>query len=798
MKLSQTLRALAPCAALVLLAACSSKADRVQSGLEKGAAYLRIADLDKAHVEVRNVLQIDPKNAQAYFISGQIAENRREFQRAFGSFSKALELEPSHVDAKVGLARIYMMAGEVGKSEKAVAEALEADANHVGARTMKAALAARQGDVAGAIGQAKAVIEGQKEAPVETSMLLAGLYTAQGNTSGALTVIEAALNGNPKNLSLLQVAAQIAASGTDPALQKKAVDYFRQTTEQAPKNADLWNAWAVHHTRRNELDPAEAVLRAAMRAQPDDSARTLVLLDFLASRRGREAAEKEFLAAIAAKPKDAGLRLGLVNLYRASGRTDDARRVLRETIEIGKDTPSGLSARSQLAADRLANGKVAEARTLINEVLAASPRDATALVLRGRLLLADGDARNAIIDLRAAAKDQPGSPEVAGLLAQAHRQTAEPQLAREVLVDAVKFKPDNAELRLLLAADMADAKDYKAASAEIDSALKAAPKNLRAYDLKAQLALAQKDTVGAEKTFASLKTLFPKDPAGALKLGQLYSDQKKYDAALKEYDAASQMAPDVPGPILSGIGILIAQRRFDEANARIDALAKRDPKNVLPYQLRGDVAVARADLALAELSYRKMIEFAPTVAAGYQSLARVLALRGDLGAAIAALEQGEKAIPAELSIPSTRAEWLARAGRNDEAIALYQTLLARAPDDDGYANNLAYLLIETKGDQTSLERALTLTRGFKESNNPGHLDSLGWAHYKLGQYAEAAPILERAVQRSPDAPLLALHLGLTLHKKGDVARAREFLRKALDSKAKLPNLDEARLLLAQR
>ena len=77
MKLKHPLLVLACCAALVLLSACSSKADRLQSGLDKGAEFVRLADWDKANVEVRNVLQIDPKNAQAYFIAGQIAEGKR-------------------------------------------------------------------------------------------------------------------------------------------------------------------------------------------------------------------------------------------------------------------------------------------------------------------------------------------------------------------------------------------------------------------------------------------------------------------------------------------------------------------------------------------------------------------------------------------------------------------------------------------------------------------------------------------------------------------------------------------------
>lgn len=798
MKPTHAIRAIAAGTAMTLLVACSSKVERLQSSLTKAADYASSADWDKANVEIRNVLQIDPKNAQAYFISGQVADGKRDFQRAYGSYLKAVELKPDHLDAKVGLARIYLLAGEIDKADKAVAEVLSVDAKNMGARTLQAALLARKNDVPGAIAQAKALLAEQATAPVETSMLLAGLYTSQGRTADALAVIEAALKGKPKNLALLQVAAQIAGASTDAAMLQKAVAYFRQSTEQAPKNIDLWNAWALHHTRHNELDPAESVLRASVKAEPDDSQRTLVLLDFLSSRRGKDVAEKAFLAAMADKPKDTTLRFGLVNLYRAADRTVDARRVLQEVIDLDKTAPAALVARDQLAADWLSQGKIAQAHALVAEVLAASPRDGAALLMRGRMLLADGKANDAIIDLRAAAKDQPGSPEVVSLLAQAHRKAGEPQLAREVLTDAVKFKPDNADLRLLLAADMADAKEYQAANTEIDSAIKAAPQNLRAYDFKAQLALVQKDTAGAEKTFVSLKTQYPQNPVGFLKLGRLYADQKKYDAALKEYDGASRLAPDSPEPVLWSIGVLIAQRRFDEANARIDAMALRDPKNVLPYQLRGEVAMARSDLPLAEVAYRKMIAFAPSVTAGYISLARVKASQNDIGAAIAVLEQGEKAVPADLSITATRAEWLSRAGRQGEAISIYEALLKRAPDDDSYANNLAYLLTEFKGDKESLERALTLTQRFKESINPSYLDSLGWTHYKLAQYAEAVPVLERALQQAPDAPLLQLHLGMALHKNGDAARARELLKKAVDSKITAPERDEAKLLIAQK
>ena len=242
----------------------------------------------------------------------------------------------------------------------------------------------------------------------------------------------------------------------------------------------------------------------------------------------------------------------------------------------------------------------------------------------------------------------------------------------------------------------------------------------------------------------------------------------------------------------------MAQRKFDEADARVDAMLKADPKQLLAYQLRGEVAMARGDDAAAEKAHRDFIALAPTAATGYLSLARLTLKGGNLADALAVLDQGEKAAPTELSLPAARGEWLTRADRHDEAIAVYEGLLKRAPDDDAFANNLAYLLIERKGDKPSLERALTLAKRFKEAANPGYLDTLGWAHYKLGQYPEASATLERAVALAPNSPLLQLHLGLALHKQGNTPKAQEWLKKALASKAALPNLDEARQILAMR
>ena len=53
-----------------------------------------------------------------------------------------------------------------------------------------------------------------------------------------------------------------------------------------------------------------------------------------------------------------------------------------------------------------------------------------------------------------------------------------------------------------------------------------------------------------------------------------------------------------------------------------------------------------------------------------------------------------------------------------------------------------------------------LQRAVELRPNDGYVvDSLGWAHYKLGQYSEAAQTLERAVDLKPSDPVLNDHLG---------------------------------------
>ena len=77
--------------------------------------------------------------------------------------------------------------------------------------------------------------------------------------------------------------------------------------------------------------------------------------------------------------------------------------------------------------------------------------------------------------------------------------------------------------------------------------------------------------------------------------------------------------------------------------------------------------------------------------------------------------------------------------------------VARGPGNDLAANNLASVLLDTRDDKASFEQARKIAQRFERSPNPAYLDSLGWAHFRLGDYAQAIPLLQKAAERAPQA-----------------------------------------------
>src|SRR5262249_51869825 len=157
---------------------------------------------------------------------------------------------------------------------------------------------------------------------------------------------------------------------------------LRRVVELAPKKFEHRAALAAFFVRGGAPDKAEAALREARNAAPDEERRAFALIDYLAATKGFDAAEKELRAQIAERPKGLELRFGLANLLVSARREDEAALVYRQIVAADASGPKGLQARGALARLLLAQGKAEEADALVAAVLKENPRDNAALLLR--------------------------------------------------------------------------------------------------------------------------------------------------------------------------------------------------------------------------------------------------------------------------------------------------------------------------------------------------------------------------------------------------------------------------------
>ncbi|MGE0739939.1 MAG: tetratricopeptide repeat protein [Hyphomonadaceae bacterium] len=119
-----------------------------------------------------------------------------------------------------------------------------------------------------------------------------------------------------------------------------------------------------------------------------------------------------------------------------------------------------------------------------------------------------------------------------------------------------------------------------------------------------------------------------------------------------------------------------------------------------------------------------------------------------------------------------------RLGRWPEAEADLRHALELSPDQPDVLNYLGYTWID-RGERLTeglamIERAVEL-----RPMSGAVIDSLGWAHYRLGDYARALDLLERAVELEPADATLNDHLGDVYWRLNRRIEARFQWRRAL-------------------
>lgn len=771
-------------------AACASPEQKLERYLTSGQSYLDEGKLGLANVQFQNALKIEDENITALTGLAKVAEKRANYEQMFGILQRVVRLDPENARARLDLAKLYLLSEDAASALDHLEAVLAASPKNAEALAVKAAVMFRLQNNAEAMELAKqalAIDENSEEAIA----VLASERVSAKDLEGALAILTDALARNPKAavLHILRVQVLTSLERTDDihAAYKGLIAEF-------PDDANYRRLYATTLIEQGKLEEARAELVEVVRILPKerDAKLDVARIDYRIG--GKEKAVETFRSYINAADEDYDLKLALGAFLREEKDFAGADAAYHEILNRkGVALSEILRTKNEMAALRLLEGNRPAAEKIISEILAADIADPDALIKRAGLKVADGKADEAINDLRIVTEGHPESTPARLLMAAALEQKGEFAFAESEYAQAVQNSKSGAQASNLFAKFLVRRGQADRAERILADSVAANPGAAENLKMLAAIRLDRQDWRGAEEAANALAAIDASDEDVGRLLGAAYSGLKDYAGAIEILTKDNDKAPLASRPLATLIQAYVEAGRNDDAEKFLTETIARNPSYYEAHVLLAQLQRAAGKGVAAVATLDKAVGLDPLRPEAYEALYGVHVLAGDREKAGRVIEQAISAIPDNDGLQILKADQLIAVGENDEAISIYETILARRPSDLIVANNLASLLSE-KDDAASLERALAAAAPLKDSKNPYFLDTYGWALYRGGQVADGIAALEKAAAAAPGLVDARYHYGVALIESGEAARGRVELEAVIAA----PGADPRRVADARR
>ncbi len=153
--------------------------------------------------------------------------------------------------------------------------------------------------------------------------------------------------------------------------------------------------------------------------------------------------------------------------------------------------------------------------------------------------------------------------------------------------------------------------------------------------------------------------------------------------------------------------------------------------------------------------------------------------KGDKHKVIESYQTGLQANPDDVQLNMMLASVYELEQQYDQALAIYNAVVANRPDVDLAVNNLVSLLLDHYPGKENTERAVSLAKRFEKSEQPYFLDTYGWALVHNGNVKDALPVFKQVVLKAPEVAVFNYHLGVAYQKNNDPLQAIAALEIAL-------------------
>jgi putative PEP-CTERM system TPR-repeat lipoprotein len=829
---------------------------------DRVAAPLGQALISQGHFD--RVLEVlDPNGIQDGEAQMDVLRLRGEALLALGktpdadrTYREMLAHQPDSLDARIGLAQVEQLKGDMAAAEAYLTDVVSRDAAYTPGWLAKGLLDLRlaryrQAEEAFLRALTGATLRAGQEFVARTG--LAESQWRQGKSDAALETVKRLLELAPEHPQPKYMRALIAYGAGD---YDTAKDYLQQVLKVYPEHRAAAFLLGATHYAQGELEQAGMYLKNALAADPASApVRKLLAATSLRQKRPQDAITalaplaagtsdgnvlalmgeanlqagdsrtglQYFERALSASPKNQALQMQLASAYLTTGNFEHAIDLLTKMPE----TEAGAAGRELLLVlAYLRKGESAQALEHVQRYVAARPDapathslagsvymtlgertkarehfdralqlqgdNVAALMNLGRLAMREGKGDEARARFERVVALSPTNLEAMLALAQLSSQQNDQAAAKHWLERASTINPEAVEPKLLLIRYCLETGDRDRARSVARELATAHPANAAAQNALGIVQTADGDIEQAAASFRKAVTIAPDSPNFTYNLARAELALQRHDKARRLLARTLELQPDHRAAVSILAALEVQDGKSDKALARVRALQQSKETAAVGLLLEGDLRMLERKFDDAALAYEAALKRAPNGALAAKSYEA--RRRAGVPNAAKPLEQWLNDNPNDVGARVVLASEYQRQGQFKQAAAEYEQVLQSRPDDAISLNNLAWVYHELKD-----PRAIrTAERAHELRPEMGAIaDTLGWLLVQEGQIERGLKLLRQAARQAPNVPDIRYHLGVALAKSGEREEARRALSELVDSGQEFKDIATAKQLLRE-
>ncbi|MCK4705527.1 MAG: PEP-CTERM system TPR-repeat protein PrsT [Gammaproteobacteria bacterium] len=752
--------------------------------------YMANSDIERATDSLKKALATYERNQEILLLSAAMAIRSKDFAGASEAYKKVIEQDPDKLvtiygrQARLGLASFEILNKKLDKAHATLMPLFKQSTGNPETNYVGGLLAFEQGDLNLAEERLLTVLKvATNHAP--THLLFGAVSYAQKNYEQAAYYIAKYVSVMPDNLGARKL---LGRAYINLGQHDEAQAALQPDLEDNVEDAELLALVSLSQLQAGNIASGIEGLEKAVKAAPESSTLKSELARAYISAGETENAIKELNTILAEGGDKKQAEALLISAHIKAEQYDKAIVVVLDMLQENPDDPAVLSLAGNVF---VASNDRSEARNYFNKALQIKPDYVPATMLLARL--EEIEKHPAIAEALYKKLAETNTEDIAPLMALARIAKFQNQTEKmlEWLEKARKAASNDIKPRKILAEYYLREKQLDKVAQLISEAVKIAPRDNTLLLLQARLRIAEGQNNKALSTLNELVTRVPDSVLARTMLGEVYLKFDQITDARRQLGIVlDKQAYYAPALVLMA-GIELRAGNYDQGLNYAVQVQKARADLYLGYELAGDALMKKKNYADAKVNYEQAWQRKHLAELAIK-LSEASTRTGQFEAAIKPLHSWLGDHPDDARVLQFLGTAYQNMKLNKEATKAYEKVLIIQPDNVVALNNLAWLysLVNNPKALELAERAYNVN-----SSDAGIQDTYGWVLVQQGQADKGLHLLEQARKALSGIPEVQYHYAIALLRSGEEMKARQILKKLLESGKLFEGRDSAEQLM---